>query len=163
MIDPVTGWFEVTKYREKTAITIKTLVKTMCLAWYPCPVEITYDQGGEFLGHEFKDSMIENEYGIKTKPAYPGNPQANSFLERIYQVLGNIVRTYNQQETYVDDADPSMGILSAAAFVVRFTYHTTRLGPSQDVHFFYTRSHLSALQSYGLIFSTNFHLIFILK
>ena len=69
IIDPVTGWFEVTQYRDKTAITIKTLVKTMCLAWYPCPVEITYDQGGEFLGHEFKDSMIENEYGIKTKPA----------------------------------------------------------------------------------------------
>ena len=31
-----------------------------------------------------------------------------------------------------------------------------RLGPAQDVHFFYTRSHLSALQSCALIFSTNF-------
>ena len=31
-----------------------------------------------------------------------------------------------------------------------------RLVPAQDVHFFYTRSHLSALQNCALIFSTNF-------
>ena len=30
------------------------------------------------------------------------------------------------------------------------------LGPAQDIHFFYTRSHLSALKSYALILSTNF-------
>ena len=37
------------------------------------------------------------------------------------------------------------------------------LVPAQDVHFFYTRSHLSALQNCSLIFSTNFQFIFILK
>ena len=31
-----------------------------------------------------------------------------------------------------------------------------RLGPAQDVHFFYTRSHLSALQNCALLLSTNF-------
>ena len=30
-----------------------------------------------------------------------------------------------------------------------------RPGPAQDIHFFYTRSHLSALQSCALILSTN--------
>ena len=38
-----------------------------------------------------------------------------------------------------------------------------RLVPAQDVHFFYTRSHLSALQNYALLFSTNFQFIFIIK
>ena len=33
-----------------------------------------------------------------------------------------------------------------------------RLGPAQDVHFLYTRSHLSAIKSCALIFSTNFYL-----
>ena len=70
--------------------------------------------------------MIENEYGIKTKPASPGKPQANSTVEIIHQVLGNLVHTYNLQETYVDDADPWMGILAAVAFAIRSTYHRTK-------------------------------------
>ena len=70
--------------------------------------------------------MIENKYVIKTKPASPGKPQANVIVERIHQVLWNLVRTYNVQETYVDDADPWMGILAAAAFSVRSTYHMTK-------------------------------------
>ena len=50
-----------------------------------------YDQGGELLGHGFKSSLIEQEYGINTKTASSGNPQANTTTERIHQVLGNIV------------------------------------------------------------------------
>ena len=37
------------------------------------------------------------------------------------------------------------------------------LVPAQDVHFFYTRSHFSALQNCALLFSTNFQFIFIFK
>ena len=52
------------------------------------------------------------------KRASPGNLQANAIIERIYQVLGNLVHTYNLQERCVDDADPCMGILAAEAFTV---------------------------------------------
>ena len=38
-----------------------------------------------------------------------------------------------------------------------------RLVPAQDVPFFYTRSHLSALQNCALLLSTNFQFIFIFK
>ena len=85
-----------------------------------------YDQGVEFLGHEFKSILMEQEYGINTKPASPGNPQANATMERVHQVLGNIVRTYNIQETHVDEAYPWMGILAASGFVVRSMYHRTK-------------------------------------
>ena len=70
--------------------------------------------------------MIENEYGIKTKPASPGNLQANSTIDILHQELGNLIRTYNLHEIYVDDADPFMGILEAASFVERSTYHRTK-------------------------------------
>ena len=70
--------------------------------------------------------MIEKKYGIKTKPASPGNQQANAIVERIHQVIRNIVRTFNIQETYVDDAGQWMGILTSAAFAVHSTYHTTK-------------------------------------
>ena len=67
--------------------------------------------------------MIENEYGINTNPASPQNPQANATKDIIQQVLGNLLRTIISQETYVDDADPFIGILAAADFAVRSTYH----------------------------------------
>ena len=56
------------------------LVETTWLARYPWPVEIMYNQGGEFLGHEFKNTFIENEYVNKTKPTCSGNPQANTTI-----------------------------------------------------------------------------------
>ena len=102
-------------------MTIANLVETTWLVRYPRPVEITYNRGGELLGYEFKNILIENEYRINTKPDSPRNPHVNATIERIHQVLGNLVRTYNLQETYVDDADPFMGILAAAAFEVRST------------------------------------------
>ena len=67
-------------------------------------------------------------FGSARRPKYASlrNPQANATIERLRQVLGNRVRTYNLQETYVDDADPFMGILAAAAFAVCSTYHQTK-------------------------------------
>ena len=88
---------------------------------YPWPVEITYDQGIEFLSHKFKNILIENEYDIKTKPDSPCNPQLSAIIKRIHQVLVNLVRTYNKQETYIDDADTWTVILVAVAFAVRST------------------------------------------
>ena len=46
----------------------------------------------------------------------------NAVLERIHQVIGNLVRTFNiSTQTYVDKNDPYMGILAAAEFVIRST------------------------------------------
>ena len=56
MIDPATGWFEITKYRNHKAMKIVNFLETTWLVRYPWPVEIRYYQGGEFLGHEFKIS-----------------------------------------------------------------------------------------------------------
>ena len=64
MIDPVTGWFEVIQYDDKIAISITNLVETTWMSRYPIPIEITYDQGNGFIGHEFRKSLIEIEYLI---------------------------------------------------------------------------------------------------
>ena len=39
-------------------------------------------------------------------------------LERIYQVLGNLVRTYNIKEAHVDYDDLWSGILASEAFAI---------------------------------------------
>jgi len=124
MIDPATGWFEICQYDDKRSITVANIAEQEWLSRYPWPTQITFDRGSEFIGHEFQD-MIKNDYGIKAKPITVRNPQANAIVERIHQVLGNIIRTFELQTNYLDETDPWKGILTAAAFAVRTTYHTT--------------------------------------
>ena len=91
----------------------------MWIARYPWPMKIGYEQGSEFIGHEFKNPLIQCEYRIKAILITSGNPTDNYILEIIYQILGNIIRTYNPLETYIEKYAPCMGILSAAAFDLR--------------------------------------------
>ena len=53
MINPVTVWFKRTQYDDKCVISIAKLVNITWLARYSRPIEIMYDQGLEFIGHDF--------------------------------------------------------------------------------------------------------------
>ena len=97
-------------------IFIANLVETTWLFRYPRPIDISYDQGNEFNDHELRKSLTEYEYGITAKPRTLGNPMSNAALERIHQVLRNIVRTFNISQTYIDKNYLWTVILSAAAF-----------------------------------------------
>ena len=66
MIEPATRWFEILKYNEKRAATISNLVEKTWLCRYPRPTIIMHDRVNEFLGHTFKNDLIENDYGIKS-------------------------------------------------------------------------------------------------
>ena len=81
-------------------------------------MEITYFQGSEFIGHEFRKYLIEKAYGITSKQSTLGNTTYIDILERIHQVLINLVRNFYIKETYVDKDDPWSGILSAAEFTI---------------------------------------------
>ena len=124
MIDPASGWFELHQYDDKRAITVANIVEQEWFSRYPWPTQVTCDRGGEFIGHEFKQMLI-NDYGIKRKPITVRNPQANAIVERIHQVIANMIRTFELETNYLDKDDPWKGILSATAFAVRSTYHTT--------------------------------------
>jgi transposase InsO family protein len=125
MIDPATGWFEIAQYDDKKAITVANIVEQQWLARYPRPTYITLDRGSEFIGQDFRD-MVVNDYGIKRKVISTRNPQANAVVERAHQTLANIIRTLEVQDNpYLDENDPWSGILTAAAFALRSTYHTT--------------------------------------
>jgi hypothetical protein len=124
MIDPATGWFKIHEYQDKRSVTAANIAEQEWFLRYPWPTQITCNRGSEFIGHDFQD-MIKNDYGIKRKPITVRNPQANAIVERIHQVIGNIICTFKLQENYLDEADPWKGILSATAFAVQSTYHTT--------------------------------------
>jgi hypothetical protein len=69
--------------------------------------------------------MIKEDYGVKAKPFTVRNPQANAMVERVHQVIGNIIHTFELENNYLDDNDPWKGILSATAFAVQSTFHMT--------------------------------------
>ena len=124
MIDPATGWFEVHQYDDKRSITVANIAEQEWFSRYPWPTQVTFDRGSEFIGHDFQ-SMIKNPYGVKDKPITVRNPQANAIVERVHQVIGNIIRTFELEDNYLDEVNPWKGILSATAFAVRSTFHTT--------------------------------------
>ena len=133
MIDPATGWFEIHQYDDKKSITVANIAEQEWFCRYPWPTQITFDRGSEFIGQDFQ-KMIKEDYGIKDKPITVRNPQANAIVERIHQVIANIIRTFELEDNYLDEDDPWKGILSATAFAVRSTFHTTlRKTPGQLV------------------------------
>ena len=125
MIDPATGWLEIAQYDDKRPITVANIVEQTWLTRYPRPDICTIDRGFEFIGHRFKNDLMKKEYGIQVKKATTANPQANSILERVHKVIGNMIRTFELEENYLDQDDPWLGILAATAFAVRSTFHTT--------------------------------------
>jgi transposase InsO family protein len=133
MIDPATGWFEIHQYEDKQSITVANIVEQEWFSRYPWPTQVTFDRGSEFIGQDFQ-TMIKNDYGVKAKPITVRNPQANAIVERVHQVIGNIIRTFELENNYLDETDPWKAILSATAFAVRSTFHTTlRNTPGQLV------------------------------
>ena len=109
-----------------TSHKISNIVEQTWLSRYPWPTQITYDT--EFMA-KFAE-MVENDYGIKRRPATTRNPQANSVIERIHQTLGNIILVYDYDA--LDNDDLWSGPLSAAMFALRATYHTTlQTSPTQ--------------------------------
>ena len=124
MIDPATGWFEIHQFDDKRSITVANIAEQEWFARYPWPTQVTYDRGSEFIGKDFQ-KMIKNDYGVKGKPITVRNPQANAIVERVHQVIGNMIRTFELEDNYLDEDDPWKGILSATAFAVRSTFHTT--------------------------------------
>ena len=55
-----------------------------------------------------------------------GNPQVNSIIGWIHQVLHNLFRNFELDKSYVNEDDTWKRILAAADFAVRYTFHTTK-------------------------------------
>ena len=93
MVDPTTGWFEACQlYGAPTAYRCQQILDTVWLARYPRPKEIGMDNGSEFKG-VFND--LCSNMGLKPHRSNTWNPQSNSILERIHQVLADGLRAFN--------------------------------------------------------------------
>eukprot|EP00957_Ditylum_brightwellii_P036434 2758683-Ditylum_brightwellii.AAC.1 len=123
MIDPVTSWFEISAIKLKRANTIANAVETIWMTRYPYTTQVVLDRGKKFMT-EFSE-MILKDYGVKKKPIAVRNPQANCIIERMRQIIGNMIRSFEVHSTNIDEKYPWMGILSVVRFATRATVHTT--------------------------------------
>jgi hypothetical protein len=57
MFDPATSWFEVVEIPNKRAVTCAYLVENTWLCHYPRPLQCIFDNGSEFLGAEFANTL----------------------------------------------------------------------------------------------------------
>jgi hypothetical protein len=76
-------------------------------------------------GSDFKlhfEYLCES-YGIKRKPTRVKNPRANGILERVHQVLGQMLRTAELDMADLVTPDDVDVFLDNAAWAIRFTYH----------------------------------------
>ena len=147
MIDPATGWFEIVEvtsfiiedlqnksFREtidKTSARISRLFDQTWLARYLRPKKVVFDNGSEFK----KDFMpLLKDWAIKPKCTTVKNPQANSHVERIHQVLKNMFLTKKLKVQILDYIDPFGEILPSIAWAVRASYNSaTDTTPAQLV------------------------------
>jgi hypothetical protein len=122
MIDPATGWFEIKEVQSPDSDSCMKAFDDTWLSRYPRPQYIGFDNGKEYM-NVFAE-MCDN-YGIQKKNTTPYNPQANGIVERVHQVLGDALRTFELENRELDEHDPWSPFLAAAAYAIRSTYHTT--------------------------------------
>lgn len=136
-IDPATGWFEIAEVPhydlndlklkikskiDKTSARISQLFNQTWLSRYPRPSKVIFDNGSEFK----KDFLpLLKDFAIKAKPTTIKNPQSNGAVERIHQVLTNMLNTKNLTEQVFDIIDPWGEILSSIAWAIRASNHST--------------------------------------
>ena len=133
MIDPATGWLELAltpiEYDEKgkkKGVRADTIINLLELYWfnrYPWPEKVICDKGSEFQ-REVSYHLL-NTFGTVRSVITSRNPQANSIVERMHQVLNRTVAVAKDEINHEDLLFHDEGIVSACAFAMRATLHTT--------------------------------------
>ena len=76
-----------------------------------------------------------SNYGLKHKSTTEKNPQGNSILETIHQVVANMLRSFDLDNQELDEHDPFGEYLAQVAWAICCTYHTAlEATPGQLVH-----------------------------
>jgi hypothetical protein len=86
------------------------------------PQMVQFDNGGEFKA-EFMQTC--SKFGLKGKPTSLWNPQSNGIIERIHLVIGNMLRTFEDNNRDLPRIMPIWSFISAASWAIGSTYHTT--------------------------------------
>ncbi len=105
---------------DKTSECIAKLVNKTWLCRYLRCCHLIYNNGNEFKLHF---EYLCESYGIKHTPTMVKNPQVNGILERVHQVLGQMLWTAELDMADSVTPDDVNIFLDNAAWAIRSTYH----------------------------------------
>ena len=106
----------------KTSARISQIFNNTWLLCYPRPRKIIFDNRDEYK----KDFLhLLKDFSIQSTPITIKNPQVHSILERVHQVLANVLKTKNLQKYDFDGMDPSSELLALVTWSICSTHHTT--------------------------------------
>jgi hypothetical protein len=91
VIDTVTNLVELVRIEKKNSDHVMQKFTQCWLTHYPWPQCCIHDPGGGFTGPEFQ-TLLQNCH-IRDVCTTAKNPQSNAVCERMYQMVGNILRT----------------------------------------------------------------------
>ena len=109
------------------------ILNTVWLSCYPRPKEIGNNNGSKFK--EIFEELYKN-MGLTPARGYLWNPQPNSILERIYQVLTDSLLVFNLENADIDpeDNDPFDKYISSVCYNICSSYEQTHgYSPAQLV------------------------------
>ncbi len=106
---------------DETSERIAKLVNKTWLCRYPQCRNSIYDNGSEFKLHF---EYLCDSYSIRHKPTMVKSPQANGILERVHQVLGQMLCTAELDMANSVTPDDVDVFLDNSAWAICSTYHT---------------------------------------
>jgi hypothetical protein len=143
MINPASSWFEIAELCvvkqlrqqtvngkdlliadeifDKTSQPIAKLVNKTWVCRYLRCCHLICNNGSEFKLHF---GYLCESYGIMRKPPMVKNPQVNSILEHVHQVLGQMLCTAELNTANSVTSDDANVFLDNAAWAICSTYHT---------------------------------------
>ena len=117
MINEGSSWLEIAPIQNKFAEEIMTLVDDIWFARYQQCLYCIHDNGGEFIGSGFKETL--ESYGIKPKATTVKNPQNNRLHENMHIVLCEMIRI---EKLFVpEESIARKRILQCAALAIRLS------------------------------------------
>ena len=125
-IDPVSNLAEIARIDRPTSEHVAWKFEQSWLSRYPRPSRCIHDQGGEFTGDPFQQTLTRA--GIQDVPTTVRNPQANAICERMHQTIAQMLKTLlrtNPPATLNDATLLVEKCLAAAQLSLRATVHRT--------------------------------------
>ena len=116
IIDVTTTLSEAIRIENKTSEHVAMQFTNQWLCRYPKPLRCVHDQGGEFIGLAFQDTLLRER--IKSVPTSVRNPQSNAIIERMHKTMQDLLN--------VSLHDPPDNVANALELVDSCLYATMR-------------------------------------
>jgi hypothetical protein len=110
------------KVPDKTAESIMEAFHDIWLCRYLRRQMVRFNNRNEFKA-EFTQTC--RNFGLKAKPTSTYNPQSNRIIQRMHLVIGNTLRTLENNNRDLPPIMPLRSFISAASWAICSTYHMT--------------------------------------